>query len=124
MRCYFYIHIPMTSKSISTSSDPKPPRRVFIRYKKRKQSVIRKLYARKNNQHSGTWNLQETKLYVQFIKEHSYMFESVVERRKSRVFYEMSKYVLSRTPQQCRSHHQKKILEYGRLGEIVKRYEC
>ncbi len=42
-------------------------------------------------------------------------------RRKNRVFYRISKLLRKRTPDQCRSHHQKLFNKHkGNIDEVIK----
>lgn len=49
---------------------------------------------------------------------------SETSRRKSKVFYRLSKILKRRTPDQCRSHHQKLQLKYKEdLNAIINEVE-
>ena len=41
-------------------------------------------------------------------------------RRRYKVFHLISGYVRTKTPNQCRSHHQKMMYRYGNLQEIIR----
>ena len=55
----------------------------------------------------GSWSLEENKIYLNFLENYKKDFESEISRRKSTVFNRLSKALRKRTPDQCRSHHQK-----------------
>lgn len=49
-------------------------------------------------------------------KEH---FENERMRRKEKVFYRLSKILKRRTPDQCRSHHQKLQIKYNENLDLI-----
>jgi hypothetical protein len=55
----------------------------------------------------GSWSLQENRIYLDFLSKYQRDFSSEEARRKSVVFNRLSKELHKRTPDQCRSHHQK-----------------
>jgi len=55
----------------------------------------------------GSWSLQENRIYLDFLSKCRRDFSSEEARRKSVVFNRLSKELHKRTPDQCRSHHQK-----------------
>lgn len=55
----------------------------------------------------GSWSLQENRIYLDFLSKYRRDFSSEEARRKSVVFNRLSKELHKRTPDQCRSHHQK-----------------
>ena len=55
----------------------------------------------------GSWALEENRIYLNFLESYKKDFENEVSRRKSTVFNRLSKALRKRTPDQCRSHHQK-----------------
>jgi len=68
--------------------------------KKRK----RKIYSTKAK---GNWEYNEDMRFMTFMIENRESFENKNLRRSNKVFKKMAKYVKSRCPEQCRSHHQK-----------------
>lgn len=56
---------------------------------------------------TGSWSLEENKVYLEFLRNYKKDFDNEVSRRKSTVFNRLSKALRKRTPDQCRSHHQK-----------------
>ena len=56
---------------------------------------------------TGSWSIQETKIYLKFLEDYTEDFSSETLRRKLTVFHRLSKALRKRTPDQCRSHHQK-----------------
>lgn len=56
---------------------------------------------------TGSWGLEENKIYLDFLRTYKRDFQNEVSRRKSTVFNRLSKALRKRTPDQCRSHHQK-----------------
>lgn len=55
----------------------------------------------------GSWSLQENRTYLLFLSRYRRDFGSEEARRRSVVFNRLSKELHRRTPDQCRSHHQK-----------------
>lgn len=49
--------------------------------------------------------------------------ESRVRRKSKKVFLGMSKVVKTRTPDQCRSHHQKVLTNHPSLSKIIEHYK-
>ncbi len=69
----------------------------------------------------GGWSLDENKIYLEFLIENHSDFQSEILRRKSRVFYRISKLLKKRTPDQCRSHHQKLLTKHkGVIEEVIR----
>ena len=56
---------------------------------------------------SGHWNLDESQRYYVFLTLNRKNFEKKGLRRSQKIFKEMSKFIRTRTADQCRSHHQK-----------------
>lgn len=55
----------------------------------------------------GSWSLRENQTYLLFLSRYRRDFSSEEARRRSVVFNRLSKELHRRTPDQCRSHHQK-----------------
>ena len=55
----------------------------------------------------GRWALQERREYYVFLKIYSQFFITKDHRRNDKVFRMMANFIKSRTPDQCRTHHQK-----------------
>jgi hypothetical protein len=68
---------------------------------------------KENRVSSGSWNLHENRLYLKFMRDHRADFETEKNRRRTKVFYRLSKVLKKRTPDQCRSHHQKLQIKYN-----------
>lgn len=60
----------------------------------------------------GRWDVEEHKKYYDFIKTNSNLFLNNDRRRYDKVFMVMSKYVKTRTADQCRTHHQKLLTKF------------
>jgi hypothetical protein len=76
----------------------------------------------------GEWNYQENQIYLQFMIENINDFLTEKSRRKTKVFFRLSKILKKRTPDQCRSHHQKLQLKYkddlySIIGEVHKKIQ-
>ncbi|CAK88665.1 unnamed protein product (macronuclear) [Paramecium tetraurelia] len=55
----------------------------------------------------GHWTTQEHLQYLDFIKSHENTLISKYEKKSKKIFKLMSEFIPTRTPTQCRSHHQK-----------------
>lgn len=76
----------------------------------------------------GEWKYYENQLYLQFIVDNFQDFTTEQLRRRTKVFYRLSKILKKRTPDQCRSHHQKLQLKYNNnlyaiIAEIQKKIQ-
>lgn len=57
---------------------------------------------------------------MNFLKKNAVLFDLSSEgKKKARVNVKMSVAVKTKTPSQCHSHHQKMMLKYGSLEEII-----
>lgn len=67
----------------------------------------------------GRWSYQERREYYVFLKIYSQFFVSKEHRRNDKVFRMMANHVQTRTPDQCRTHHQKLEFKHFRLCKIL-----
>ena len=103
-------HIIANSESSSEHDSYFPD---FHQYKKVGMQVERKRVL------SGSWTTDETRLYMNFLDHYHKKFGCEEKRRKCTIFNRLSKAINTRTPDQCRSHHQKMQLKYGSIDNIV-----
>ena len=74
--------------------------------KKKKKKTSKKI-------NYGTWNKKENQQYEKFLLKHIKIFsDDILIRRKKKIHVLMSKSIKTRTPEQCRSHHQKMMLNH------------
>ena len=76
----------------------------------RKQKYIRsKTTVCKNNRKTNhlQWKIRQEEKFLQFMIKNRNIFEDREERRTKKIFKQMGKFIGSRSPEQCRSHHQK-----------------
>lgn len=76
-------------------------------------------YNKKTMEKIKRWTKEESALYEQFIEMYADIFNDPSSKRVTKIFIFMSKYIGSKTPSQCRSHHQKffkKIQSMKSLG--------
>ncbi|CAK83765.1 unnamed protein product (macronuclear) [Paramecium tetraurelia] len=59
------------------------------------------------NQLTGHWSEQEHNTYLDFLNMHRTVMESQDQKKTSKIFKLMSETIGTRSPSQCRSHHQK-----------------
>lgn len=84
---------------------------------------IKKLGLKPNSKKikNGGWSPYENHLYLRFMLRNYQDFETERGRRRNKVFYRLSKILRRRTPDQCRSHHQKLQMKHGdNLPAIVR----
>jgi plasmid maintenance system antidote protein VapI len=55
----------------------------------------------------GGWSSKENAVYLEFMRNNISDFTTEKARRTTKVFFRLSKILKKRTPDQCRSHHQK-----------------
>lgn len=68
---------------------------------------------------SGRWTINENTTYVRFLLSNEVIVSQKRQRRKSKIFKKMSDLVVTRTPEQCRSHHQKMSERYRTTQGII-----
>ncbi|CAD8213947.1 unnamed protein product [Paramecium octaurelia] len=56
---------------------------------------------------NGHWSAQEHQVYLTFLSQHREVMESSELKKTNKIFKLMSDIIKSRSPSQCRSHHQK-----------------
>jgi hypothetical protein len=62
------------------------------------------------------WSNRENKSYVKFLMEKGVLLTlSTNERKRMKTNLKLSKYIKTRTPTQCHTHHQKMIAKYGSI---------
>ncbi|CAD8092977.1 unnamed protein product [Paramecium sonneborni] len=76
--------------------------------------------ARKENINTGHWSAVEHTIYVNFLSQYENIMNSSMMKKTSKIFKQMSELIGTRTPSQCRSHHQK-FNPYAHRGENGKR---
>lgn len=72
-----------------------------------------------SSKYSGRWTSNENLTYITFLVENEHLVAQRKQRRKLRIFKSLSMLVVTRTPEQCRSHHQKMEKKYRTLHGIV-----
>lgn len=70
----------------------------------------------------------ENQIYLKFMMENINDFMTEKARRTTKVFYRLSKILKRRTPDQCRSHHQKLQMKYqddlnGIMQEVLRKIQ-
>ncbi|CAK87565.1 unnamed protein product (macronuclear) [Paramecium tetraurelia] len=69
--------------------------------RKGKKSTKRKLY------NIGHWTTKEHNLYLSFIQTNKDIMLNSDLKKQNKIFKQMSNFIKTRSPSQCRSHHQK-----------------
>lgn len=72
-----------------------------------KNGASKRPYNKKTMEKIKRWTKEESALYEQFIEMYADIFNDPSSKRVTKIFIFMSKYIGSKTPSQCRSHHQK-----------------
>lgn len=71
-----------------------------------------------------SWKLNENIAYMNFLKANEALFSgSKIERKYMKINMLMIEYIKSRSPAQCRSHHQKMAIHHGDIQNIVRHVE-
>ena len=67
------------------------------------------------------WSLNQTLKYLNFLKLNSGLWKlSLKERKAQGVMIQISHYLKkSKTPAQCRTHHQKMLARYGSMDNLI-----
>lgn len=69
----------------------------------------------------GGWSGKENAVYLNFMRENVDDFTTEKARRTTKVFFRLSKILKKRTPDQCRSHHQKLQMKHqDNIYEIMR----
>ncbi|KAM3145631.1 hypothetical protein pb186bvf_002177 [Paramecium bursaria] len=66
---------------------------------------------------TGHWTAQEHSMYMSFLQQHKDVMESAELKKTNKIFKLMSDIIKSRSPSQCRSHHQK-FNPYSRYVQV------
>lgn len=75
---------------------------------------VKRIYNKKSSEKIKRWTTEESQLYEDFITKYNNIFEEANNKRLTKIFVIMSKFIRSKDSNQCRSHHQKfykKIME-------------
>jgi hypothetical protein len=77
---------------------------------------------------TGSWGAWENLVYYRFMADNYSDFLTERDRRRSKVFFRLSKILKKRTADQCRSHHQKLQLKYRDdlptiMNEVLKKIQ-
>ncbi|CAD8078416.1 unnamed protein product [Paramecium primaurelia] len=75
---------------------------------------------KKEHINTGHWSAIEHTTYVNFLSQYENIMNSSMMKKTSKIFKQMSELIGTRTPSQCRSHHQK-FNPYAHRGENGKR---
>jgi hypothetical protein len=73
-----------------------------------------------SNFNFSLWSISENAAYMYFLEAHSWLFErSNSDRRLLKINVLMSLWVKTRSPDQCRSHHQKMMKYHSDIPTII-----
>ncbi|CAD8068861.1 unnamed protein product [Paramecium sonneborni] len=75
---------------------------------------------KKEHINTGHWSTEEHTTYINFLQQYESIMTSSMMKKTSKIFKQMSELIGTRTPSQCRSHHQK-FNPYALRGENGKR---
>lgn len=87
------------------------------------QKSGKRIYTKRTTDKIRRWTKEESKRYEDFIEQYSDIFNDPSSKRVTKIFIFMSNYIGTKTPSQCRSHHQKffrriqkeKLLSSGKI---------
>lgn len=87
------------------------------------QKSGKRIYTKRTTDKIRRWTKEESKRYEDFIESYSDIFNDPSSKRVTKIFIFMSNYIGTKTPSQCRSHHQKffrriqreKLLSSGKI---------
>jgi hypothetical protein len=68
---------------------------------------------------TGKWSDEEHMKYIAFLDANKEVMKSKEKRRSNKFYREMSDFIQTRNPLQCRSHHQKLEVKYIHPIKIV-----
>ena len=87
--------------------------------KKTRTDVWKPTQSRKIEQYH--WSKAEHELYLMFLRKNKKLFSLSLERRKViKPHVLMGEYISTKSSKQCRSHHQKMMIKYETIDEILK----
>jgi hypothetical protein len=72
---------------------------------------------------TGKWTIEEQRVYIEFLKKNIEEMRGKVSRKSQKVFLKMSRLIKTRTPDQCRSHHQKILMYHSNLEEAIRFFD-
>ncbi|CAD8088423.1 unnamed protein product [Paramecium primaurelia] len=107
--------LPKLQSDIVTNSSPVGTKQTL---KSNKHHQTKK--PKKENINTGHWSAIEHTTYVNFLSQYENIMNSSMMKKTSKIFKQMSELIGTRTPSQCRSHHQK-FNPYAHRGENGKR---
>ena len=62
--------------------------------------------------------------YVKFLEKNGNLYNlSLSAKKETRLHIKLSTFVKTRTSTQCRSHHQKMLIRYGSIENIIAEYK-
>ena len=100
------------SENLSLKNKELKNKKLCKKYKKKNKNdninnQIKRVYNKKTGQKIRRWTLEESILYENFIDNHWKDMKYSRSKRNSKAFIQMSDFIKSKSPSQCRSHHQK-----------------
>lgn len=66
------------------------------------------------------WRYDENYAYITYLSNFKWAFVDEFSRKKYQVYMHMSKFMKTRNHNQIKSHHQKMMLKYGSIDDIIK----
>ena len=68
------------------------------------------------------WSIKQSLKYLLFLRKNQTLFELPLKYRKTQgIMVQISRYLKSKTSDQCRSHHQKMMVRYGSLDNLIRK---
>lgn len=68
------------------------------------------------------WTSEENQIYVDFLAKYKEGFCTKESRKSKKVFKRLSSIIGTKTPTQCKSHHQKKFKCFHSIKKIISKF--
>lgn len=65
------------------------------------------------------WTLTESGHYLSFLQQHQKLFQDFKTKKEAKVFVKLAKQIRSRNTSQVKSHHQKMMIKFGSIPNII-----
>ena len=97
----------ITSEIFSKEQDSHPIRPKIQPMFKERTSKSKRVYTKRTTEKIKRWTSDECKKYEQFILQNNNVMNDSSTKRTEKIFLSMAHFIGTKTPSQCRSHHQK-----------------
>lgn len=105
----------LINKRYLKMSDSYLPFTIIRNFRKQESHQYKKQLCNAKN----SWTIIEHKNYIRFFNDHSYFAHDKDLRKAKKMFKMMSAYIHTRNHIQIKSHHQKLMVKYGSLDNVI-----